>query len=152
MQRPEREITDRAALEDIIRRAVVCRLGLVDGSRPYVVPMCFGYEDGRVYFHSALRGTKLDLLRANDAVCVEFDGDLELITGPSACACGMRYRSVIAFGHAAILEKTDEKRAACDVIMAHYADGDHSYSDKQLSRIVAIRIDVTSMTGKQSGY
>jgi nitroimidazol reductase NimA-like FMN-containing flavoprotein (pyridoxamine 5'-phosphate oxidase superfamily) len=53
MRRAGKEITDRAGIDGILRDARVCRIGLPDEGRPYVVPVCFGYRDGALYFHSA---------------------------------------------------------------------------------------------------
>ena len=58
MRRKDREITDRAEIEAILNEAMVCRIGLADGGEPYVVPLCFGYEDGSVYIHSAPEASK----------------------------------------------------------------------------------------------
>jgi len=35
MRRKDKQINDIAAIEDILSRATVCRLGLCDGGRPY---------------------------------------------------------------------------------------------------------------------
>ena len=58
MRRIDREITDFVEIESILNDASVCRIGLVDGSEPYIVPVCFGYSDGRIYIHSAIFGEK----------------------------------------------------------------------------------------------
>jgi uncharacterized protein len=58
MRRKDREITDRAEIDAILSEAVVCRLGLVDGSEPYIVPMCFGYDGTFLYLHSAPEASK----------------------------------------------------------------------------------------------
>jgi nitroimidazol reductase NimA-like FMN-containing flavoprotein (pyridoxamine 5'-phosphate oxidase superfamily) len=152
MRRRDREITDKAAIESIIRRSLVCRLGLSKGDQPYVVPLCFGYEDGTLYFHCAREGMKVDILRANDAVCVEFDIDQELVRGNEACGCAMRYRSAIAFGRASFVEGADAKRKALDVLMRQYSDESHEYSDEALAKVTLVKVDIESMTGKQSGY
>ena len=39
-------IKNRDTIEEIIRSAQVCRIGLVDDGEPYIVPVCFGYVDG----------------------------------------------------------------------------------------------------------
>lgn len=36
-----------------------------DDDYPYAVPLSFAYEDGRLYFHVAKSGHKLDALRRN---------------------------------------------------------------------------------------
>jgi hypothetical protein len=81
MRRKDKEISDIALIEDIITKARVCRLALYDNARPYIVPLCFGYKDNILYFHSAPEGKKLSLLRNNNRVCFEFDTDHELVTG-----------------------------------------------------------------------
>ncbi|MCX8125597.1 MAG: pyridoxamine 5'-phosphate oxidase family protein [Dehalococcoidia bacterium] len=49
------------------------RLGLALNNEPYVVPVSYGYKDGRIYFHSALKGKKIDLMKSNSRVCFEID-------------------------------------------------------------------------------
>lgn len=152
MRRSDKAITDIKAIESIIQRSQVCRLGLCRDNEPYVVPVCFGYIDGNVYVHCANEGTKLNILRANNSVCVEFEADLELVQAEEACRWGMRYRSVIAFGHAFIVDDIETKRRACDAIMRQYSSSQYEYSDEQLGQVTIIRIEIDQMTGKQSGY
>ena len=63
MRRKEREITELSDIEAVIRKSLFCRLGLSDDNWPYVVPLCFGYEDRRVYVHGSLEGRKTDILQ-----------------------------------------------------------------------------------------
>ncbi len=98
MRRSDREINDVAILEEIITGSSVCRMGLCDEGRPYVVPMNFGYRDGKIYMHSALEGRKLDIIRKNPDVCLVFETDLEMVHAAEACSFSMKYRSVIARG------------------------------------------------------
>jgi nitroimidazol reductase NimA-like FMN-containing flavoprotein (pyridoxamine 5'-phosphate oxidase superfamily) len=53
MRRNDREIASRAEIKAILDEAQVCRIGLADEHGPYIVPVCFGYEDGALYIHSA---------------------------------------------------------------------------------------------------
>jgi uncharacterized protein len=152
MRRADKQIKDIAEIESVIQRSQVCRLGMCRDGQPYVVPLCFGYEDGVVYAHCATEGMKLDILSANDAVCVEFEADLELVWAEQACDWGMKYRSVIGFGRAFVVTDIESKRVACDIIMRHYSDAHYDYSDAALDRIAVIRIEIDEMTGKESGY
>ena len=151
MRRKEKEIIDRAELEAVIAEAQVCRLAMCDGAHPYVVPLCFGYADGTFYFHCALEGRKLDVLRKNPNVCLELEAGVALKPGVKACDWGMNFRSVIAFGRAEWVEDPGARRLALDLIMAHYSEGEFDYSETALARIVVIRVQTTSMTGKKSG-
>ena len=152
MRRNDKAIIDRAAIDAIIRRATVCRLGLCDGDQPYVVPLCFGYDGASLYLHSAPAGFKLDLLRKNPRVCVEFDIDTELVRGADACAWGMKFRSVIAFGTAAIVADADEKRRSLTAIMRQYGSDAADFADAAVAGTTIVRVAIASMTGKESGY
>jgi nitroimidazol reductase NimA-like FMN-containing flavoprotein (pyridoxamine 5'-phosphate oxidase superfamily) len=151
VRRIDKEITDRAAIEAIIAKAEICHLGLCDNGIPYIVPVNFGYKDNCLYFHCAREGTKLDIIRRNSNVCVEFDTELEMRIDDVACEWGFKYKSVIAFGKADIIDGSDEKRQALDIIMGHYSDKSYSYLDKRIDGIYIVRIAIEKMTGKQAG-
>jgi len=102
MRRKDREIEDRAELESIISAANVCRLAMSENDRPYIVPLCFGYKNDNLYFHSAGEGKKLEMLRKNKYVCFEMDIDHELVRADLPCESEMKYRSVIGFGQASL--------------------------------------------------
>jgi len=152
MRRRDKEITDIGTMEAVIRQSLVCRVAMCKDNRPYLVPFSFGYDDSTVYVHCAREGTKLDILKANDCVCVEFETGVNLVKAETPCSWGMAYRSVIAFGRAFLVDDIGSKRKACDLIMRHYTDEQHFYSDQALDGIIVIRIEIDRMTGKQSGY
>lgn len=152
MRRKDKEIPDLSAIEAVIRKASVCRLGMIDGDRPYIVPLCFGYRDNAIYLHSAPDGKKIALLRRNPNVCFEFDAVLEVREAENACKWGMTYQSVIGFGKAIFLEDTDEKNRALDIIMRQYSDRSFLFPEKMIRATAVIKIEIESMTGKQSGF
>jgi len=152
MMRHDKEITDKRVMETIIRQATVCRLGMSYDSIPYVIPLCFGYKDSIVYLHSALKGKRIDILRENPNICVEFDINAELITKQTPCRWGMKFQSVIGFGKACLVEGIDEKKDALDIIMRHYGGRIHDVDDKALGATSVIRVEIHTMTGKQSGF
>ena len=153
MRRKDKEIRDIATIEeDIIRKASVCRLGLCDNGRPYVVPLCFGYKDKTLYFHSGREGKKIDILRTNNNVCFEIDIDYELLKAKEACKCSIKYQSIIGFGKALLIEDFESKRKAFDIIMQNYSDGSFKYSVEAIKKAAIIRVEIKSMTGKKSGY
>jgi len=150
VRRSDREITDPAELESILKQALVCRMGLCDGDHPYVVPMNYGYRDGSVFLHSATEGRKIDVLRWNPNVCLEFETDVELIPAESPCSFSMKYRSVIASGKAVFLESAEEKAKGLNVIMTHYTGKEFEFPPQALERIVVIRVDLEDCSGKRN--
>lgn len=152
MRRKEKEITDKSEMESIIHSASVCRLAMVDGNLPYLVPMCFGYRDSTLYLHSAPKGRKIEVLKKNNRVCFEVEVDLEIVKGEKACDWGMKFQSVIGFGTASFVTDPEKKRQALDVIMSQYsALGDaFQYPDAKLEATAIIKVVVQQMTGKRS--
>ncbi|MHC4212544.1 MAG: pyridoxamine 5'-phosphate oxidase family protein [Planctomycetota bacterium] len=150
MRRSDKEISDAGVIEGILKAATVCRLGLCEDNRPYVVPLCFGYEDNALYIHSAGQGKKLDILRKNNNVCFEVGIDHELKAADQACGWGMKYKSVIGFGKAVFIEDIESKRKALDIIMHQYSEGIFEYTQDAINSITIIKIEIESMTGKQS--
>ncbi len=148
MRRKDKEINDKEKVEQIIQDAQVCRLAMADNGQPYVIPLNFGYRDGTVYFHSAKQGRKIDMLTANSRVCLEFSTVLELVQGETSCDWGQRFKSVIAFGNARLIEDETEKKEALDIIMAHYGGRGGDYTDKKLKITAVIEVTLTEMTGK----
>ena len=152
MRRTEKEIKDESVLMAIIKQSMVCRVGLSDGYRPYVVPLCFGYEDGYLYFHAAHEGRKIEIIRRNNSVCFEFDANAEIVENQEVCDWGMRYKSVIGFGKAILVNAVEEKRRALEIIMKQYSDRSFLFSEQSVASTTVIRVEIESMTGKQSGY
>ena len=151
MRRKEKMIVDQRIIDEIMASAKVCRLGLADDNIPYIVPICFGYQAGTLYFHSAPEGKKIDILRKNPKVCFEFDRGVELIPAEKPCQWGMRYQSIIGYGKAVFLETVEEKRQALRIIMDHYAEGNFSFQESTIAKTAVFKVVITELTGKQSG-
>lgn len=149
MRRKEKEIKSREEIESVIKKALVCRLGMADENGPYIVPLSFGYRDGFLFFHSAKEGRKIEILKKNNKVCFELDIDHEVVGGEKACKWGMKYKSVIGFGNAFIIEDPASKKAGLDVIMDHYSGRSFEYQDEVLRKTVIIKVEIESMTGKK---
>ena len=151
MFRKDREITDREAIESILREAPVIHIGMIDFGMPYVVPMNFAFREGCIYLHSARHGLKMDIISRNPRICFEAEVNLGTIPGDTVCSWGFRYRSVIGFGTAILIDEPKEKRAGLDCIVEKYSgisSGD--YSEDKLRGIAVIGIDIESMTGKEA--
>ena len=143
------KITDIDEIEGIIKKALICRLGLVDNDEPYIIPVCFGYERGALYFHGSLKGRKVELIKKNNKVCFEMDIDAELEKSEDPCKWAMKGKSVVGVGRASILEDDGEKSHALRLIMGHYSEGDFSFPKPALDSVSVVRVDISSITGKK---
>ena len=152
MTKRERQITDRDQILHILDTGKVLHLGLAVDNEPYVVPMNYGYtmEDGKLvlYLHSALRGKKLDMIRANPRVFFEIDCDRMPFEGQIPCQYGLVYSSIMGRGTAQIVEDVEEKKQAMTILMKTQTGKDFSFEDRLVSIVAVIRIDVTEYTAK----
>ena len=152
MTKREFQITDEAKIRAILDTAKVLHLGLAVDNEPYVVPMNYGYclEEGRLtlYLHSAVRGKKLDMVRANPRVFFELDCDRMPFEGKVPCQYGLVYSSVMGRGTACIVEDVEEKKQAMSLLMKTQTGKDFSFEDRLVSIVSVIRIDVTEYTAK----
>jgi nitroimidazol reductase NimA-like FMN-containing flavoprotein (pyridoxamine 5'-phosphate oxidase superfamily) len=150
MRRSEREIKDKTVIDTIIRQCLVCRLGLSDGEEPYIVPLCFGYDGQALYFHSASNGRKIDILRKNSRVCFEFDIPEGMREAEQGCRWGIKYRSVIGFGTAEIVDDQECKRRALKIMMAQYSDKGYIFPEDIVTKTAVIKVVIARVTGKQA--
>ncbi len=152
MRRKEKEITDLKSIEEIIFKAKVFRLAMSLENIPYIVPLNFGYQNKTIYFHSAKKGKKIDILRQNNKVCFEFDIDCELVQSEKACNWGMKFRSVIGLGKAELIDSFVEKQKALEIIMRQYTKKHFKFPEKQLNNTLLWKIVIEQIAGKKSGY
>ena len=152
MTKRERQIFDPEQIRSILDNSKVLRLGLAVDNEPYVVPMNYGYvmegEKLVLYLHSAQRGRKLDMIRANPRVFFELDCDLRPFEGRVACQYGLSYSSIMGRGEARILEDVEEKKQAMSILMKTQTGKDFSFNDKLVGMVAVIRVDVSEYTAK----
>jgi len=145
-------VTDPEQIRHILDTAKVLHLGLSVSDEPYVVPMNYGYtmEEGKLvlYLHSAVKGKKLDMMRANPKVFFSIDCDRMPFEGRVACQYGLVYSSIMGRGTATIVEDVEEKKQAMSILMKTQTGKDFTFEDRLVSIVAVIRIDVTEFTAK----
>ena len=152
MRRKDREITDRAEIDEIVRSAKVMHLALADNNIPFLVPVFYAYDGTALYFHSARVGTKIEIMKRNNNVCFEISVDHGVIESDMACDFEAKHRTVIGFGKAAFVEDEVEKIKALDMIVAQFSNKRFEYPKTNLNSAAVIRIDIESMKGKKHGF
>lgn len=119
--------------------------------QPYVVPVNFGYDGRRLYFHTAQEGQKIDYLTANNRVCFEVEHEVSIIPHPdSACQWGASFYSVIGFGTAHELTDKEEKTRGLGQIMGHYSDQTWQFGERALEQVRVWVVEIEQVTGKRS--
>lgn len=123
-----------------------------DGDYPYAVPLNYVYDDGKLIFHCAKTGHKIDAIKKNDKVSFTVIGDDKVV--PELYATN--FRSVIVFGRAKIVEDMDEKIRLTKLIAQKYRPGFEAEMqreiDSELQALCVICIEIEHMTGKESKF
>ena len=150
MRRLRQQISDEESI-GILQKATSGTLALLgDGGYPYAVPISYVYDDGKLYFHSAMSGHKVDAIRKCEkaSFCV-IDQD-----SVKPAEYTTYFRSVIAFGKIHIVEDETEKLTIARILGNRYNPNQGEALQKELehglSRMLAIRFDIEHLTGKEA--
>ena len=121
-----------------------------DDGDPYAVPLSYVYQDGKLFFHCAKAGHKLDAIVNNDKVsfCVV---DQDQVVPEQYTTY---FRSVIVFGRARVLDNEAEKRAALELLAAKYSpdleQGRLEEIERQYDHVCMVELSIEHMTGKEA--
>jgi nitroimidazol reductase NimA-like FMN-containing flavoprotein (pyridoxamine 5'-phosphate oxidase superfamily) len=137
-------------MEAILREEVIGYLGLSADGRPYVVPLNYAYVEGKIYFHCALTGRKLDHIRANPQVCFTVarqTGRVREHAGQDPCHVDSD--SVICYGTARIIDSAEKRQPALDAFNARYSPNAEPISLERVENCGAVEIAIREMTGRR---
>lgn len=144
-----KEISDIAEIERILRESKICRLGLMNSEYPYIIPMCFGYKlDGgrlELYFHSAPTGQKIDLIKKNNLAGFEIDCLIGIVNDEETCSVNAVYECITGTGLVEIINGI-EKLTGLTAIIDKYDDvkQEHKFSEQALNGMVLIKLTADS--------
>ncbi|MBM9519336.1 pyridoxamine 5'-phosphate oxidase family protein [Desulforhopalus vacuolatus] len=137
----------KAEIDAVIRASVVMRLAVVDGDRPWLVPLCFGYDGEKLYFHSSSRkGRKQVILEKNGRVCFEFEDGVQVKAAEKPCNWSFSFRTVIGEGVARELTDDEAKRAALTCIISQYAEEKWAPASLSLKGVQVWEIDIEEIS------
>lgn len=122
---------------------------LGDEGYPYAVPLSYAYVNGKIYFHTAKAGHKVDAIRKNPKVSFAVvDEDTNVSAEYTSY-----FRSVIAFGRARIAEG-EERLVGFQALVDKYS-GDqpkdiNSEKIRTCEASLIVAVDVEHITGKEA--
>jgi nitroimidazol reductase NimA-like FMN-containing flavoprotein (pyridoxamine 5'-phosphate oxidase superfamily) len=148
---PPREfIESREEIERILHEETIGYLGLSVEGKPYVVPLNYGYVEGKILFHCALTGQKLDYLKANPQVCFTVGRQSgQVRRHAEGDPCHIDSESVICYGKARIIEDLEERQMTLDTFNRCFRADAEGISLEATMRCCAVEIKIAEMTGRQ---
>ena len=150
MRRKKQQLS-REETEGLLEKGTSGVLAVLgDGDWPYAVPLSYASREGKIYFHCAGSGHKLDAVRNCQKVSFCVVGQDQVIP-EKYTTC---FRSAIAFGRARILEEDAEKRKAILLLAEKYCPeqraGWREEIDREWKNLCLVEITVDHLTGKQA--
>ena len=119
-----------------------------DEDYPYAVPLSFAYKDGKLFFHFAKAGHKMDSIVRNNKVsfCVIQTDRVIQKTFTT------HFRSAIVFGRARILTEDSEKKYALECLVEkyspYYITEGQAEIERAWNRVCVAEVQIEHMTGK----
>jgi len=108
------------AVKNILTNADYGTLACIgENGYPYSVPLNYAYDNGKVYFHSAKEGHKIDNISFNSKVCFSAVGYNKILPEKF----DTEYDSVILFGKASRITEETEKKRALMLLIEKYSSG-----------------------------
>ena len=140
-------IESREEMEQILSEEVLGFLGLSADGGLYVVPLSYAYIDGRIIFHCALTGKKLDYIETNPNVCFTVARQSgQVRRHAEGDPCHLDSDSVICYGQARVLE---ERQAVLNDFNRSFNPQAEDITPESAEKCGAVVIQVTEMTGRR---
>lgn len=153
MRRREREKTREFALSIIDKSAHMVLAVTGEDGAPYCVPLSPVRWDDHIYFHCALEGRKLDLLRRDPRVCVTFVAADQPAYLPESNMYTTFFQSAVVTGTAFEVtdpgQKTAALRALCEKMTPGHMEGFEEAVRRSLPSTAVWGIHMEEVTGKE---
>ncbi|MFR8010463.1 MAG: pyridoxamine 5'-phosphate oxidase family protein [Clostridia bacterium] len=150
--RRKKQALSQQEIADILHKRTSGVLAILgDNDYPYAVPISYVYDKGKIYFHSAKSGHKIDAIHrtAKASFCV-IDKDSIIPEEYTTY-----FRSVIAFGHIKVIEDESEQREAIEKLAIKYAPGDTAANrdnaiNREWNAFCMLEMTIDYVTGKEA--
>lgn len=153
MRRKDRQVEDINEIRNILEKCKTANVAMVDHGSPYVIPLSYGYtltdEQLVLYFHSAIEGRKIDILRENNKVCFAISCEGEPVYAETPCNSGYYFSSIIGNGYVEFIEDMDEKCEALSKMFCHQAGRNVEFTDEQAKTVCVLKLISSDFSGKQ---
>ncbi len=149
MRRRDRELshTETAEILEKGDYGVLATIG--ENGYPYGVPLNYVYKDGKIYFHGAKIGHKLDNIAYDSRVSFTVVTKHEPIPHKFSTS----FESAVVFGTAMKIDDPDEKKAALTEMIKKFSydfiEKGLAYIDADIDKTIVIGIKIEKMTGKR---
>ncbi len=151
-RKPDRGHYDRATVYQIIDQALICHVGFVVGTQPFVIPTLHARQGDRLLLHGSPGSRLIQHIQAGHPISVSIallDG---FVLAKTVLNHSMNYRSVVLFGAGQAVTGYEEKLAALECLTEHLAPGRWQQArqpdGKDLNSTAVVAMDIIEASAK----
>jgi nitroimidazol reductase NimA-like FMN-containing flavoprotein (pyridoxamine 5'-phosphate oxidase superfamily) len=141
---------DEQRIQQVLISANILRIAYLDAGKPALVPVNFGYQNGRLYFHSSKTSSKLRYFRENPQVSFQTDCGVQLINESLPCKATVHYQSVMGSGLVSFIEDEEQKHQALLIILRQHGIQSEEIPAASIRNTEVLCIEISECTYKQS--
>lgn len=151
MRRQRQQLSKEETIE-IFQRNTSGVLSLMGKEYPYGVPLSYVYDRGKIYFHCAKKGYKLELIAENERACFTVIDQDEIVPDEFTTY----FRSAMAFGKVSVIEQLDERIEALRKLGEKYSPGPllekkmEQEIQRELPAVCMLSFIIEEMSGKEA--
>ena len=152
----EKEIVDVGKIDRILEKAKICRIALIDGDFPYILPMFFGYSitGGKLelYFRCEEKGKKIDIIKQNSNAAFEVENFIEIIPGKTPVDFVGVYQSITGTGTIEVITGIDKITGLSLIIKKYDESGQSkecSLSEQMLNSFAVLKLTADEFCCKE---
>jgi nitroimidazol reductase NimA-like FMN-containing flavoprotein (pyridoxamine 5'-phosphate oxidase superfamily) len=149
---PKRASYDRDAIYSLLDSALVCHVGFVVDSQPFVIPTLHVRIADRLYIHGSAASRMLGAAAEGTPIAVTVTHIDGLVLARSAFHHSVNYRSVVILGAATLVTDPSEKLTVMKGLIDHVAPGrwDHIRhpNEKELAATSVLSIPIVEASAK----
>lgn len=134
---------DRETVYAILDAGLLAHVGYVVDGQPHVTPTCVWREEDRLYWHGSVASRMLRTITAGVPCCVAVTLMDGLVLARSGFHSSINYRSVMAFGHAEVIEDQEQMLKALEAFIERVTPGRW----RELRPPTKIELNATTVVG-----
>ncbi len=147
LRRKEKERKDATFISQVLAKAEEIYIAFNTDGAPYVIPLNFVYIEGKLYFHCAREGYKLECIQKNPKVGFSTAVDIKVLPEDATTL----FKSIVGTGHMTYVEDTAEKGFALDALAIRYqAQCQIPAPASAIERTGILRLDIENICGKET--
>ena len=142
-------IESKVTIEELLTKENLGFLSMSVDNVPYTIPITYGYDNGKILFHCAKHGQKIEFINQNPIVCFTIGNHFgHFVHHPQGAICHAHSNSVICYGNAKIIEDEEERCNLLNIFNKCLQPNAREITIEEIKNCYAVEIIISEMTAR----